>query len=127
MLHQVFVYGTLKKNHANHYLLSGARFVGLSELRGFELWDLGSFPGIIPADKPGLLVQAELYETDHETLQRLDELEDYFGPGDERNLYDRTLTTDTSGRKGWVYVLRKQVLVSLMSIKKARLIPEGNF
>ncbi|MNE92846.1 Gamma-L-glutamyl-butirosin B gamma-glutamyl cyclotransferase [compost metagenome] len=42
-----------------------------------------------------------------EVLQRPDELEEYYGPGDARNDYERVVTevtTDTGVAEAWVYV-----------------------
>ena len=125
--HRVFVYGTLKRGHRNHYLLQNADFLGSCILPGFELWDLGSYPGLRPSADPRDTVQAELYETDDETLAALDRLEDYYGPGHPRNLYDRILTADAQGTEAWVYLIRETALKTLITTRQARKIADGNY
>lgn len=71
---KVFVYGTLKRGYWNHRLLEKSKFVGEGTISGYELYDLGSYPGIIPGEKKDE-VDGELYEIDNETLIRLDRLE----------------------------------------------------
>lgn len=127
MKHHVFVYGTLKKGGTNHYLLHNAVFLGNAMLEGFELWDLGSYPAIRPAKDPQATVHAERYETDDYTLKKLDALEDYYGPEDRRNLYDRVLTSDTQGNPGWVYVMRETALETFIQLKKACKMTNGNY
>lgn len=71
---KVFTYGTLMKNGYNHnYYLSGQKFLGSALLPGYALYNLGSYPGIIPDDRGQVL--GELYEIDLPTLNRLDLLE----------------------------------------------------
>ena len=79
---RVFVYGTLMKNCYNHdYFLKDQKHLGQAVLPGYALYNLGSFPGIIPDSQE--IVMGELYEIDREILRRLDILE---GNG---NLYIR--------------------------------------
>lgn len=127
MKQHVFVYGTLKRGYANHFLLADAQYLGDSELEGFELWDLGSYPGIRPSPRETARVHAELYETDSQILARLDALEDYFGPNDQRNLYDRIRTSDTNGKSAWVYVLRESALKTFILLRKAQLIHRASY
>lgn len=70
----VFVYGTLLRGCHNHgYFLGGAEFLGDADLVDYALYNLGSYPGIIPAG--GEAVVGELYQVDDKTLARLDRLE----------------------------------------------------
>lgn len=70
---RVFVYGTLLSGCYNHGCLRDQQFLGAASIRGFALYNLGSYPGIIPATEEA--VQGEVYEVDEETLARLDRLE----------------------------------------------------
>lgn len=74
MKHKIFVYGTLMKNRCNHdYYLCGQEYLGQAVLHGYGLYDLGSYPGIVPeADEK---VLGEVYAVDEKTLERLDYLE----------------------------------------------------
>lgn len=70
----VFVYGTLMRNRYNHqYFLAGQKYLGQAVLRGFALYNLGSYPGIITDENEKVL--GELYEIDQAILPRLDRLE----------------------------------------------------
>jgi len=98
----VFVYGSLLVGFANH-----RRFVEpyphqrvRAKTRGklFHLADRG-YPALVPTDDPHAWVYGELlyfaplfYEN---ALRGLDELEDYCGPADERNEYERQKATVT--------------------------------
>ena len=68
----IFVYGTLKKGYRNHRLLEGSNFIGEGRISGYDIYDLGSFPGIIGGTGE---VLGELYEINQETLKRVDRLE----------------------------------------------------
>ncbi len=125
MSYQVFVYGTLRKGCANHRLLRDGEFVGKSELTGYEMWGLGSYPGITVSDNPESVVEAELYTVSDETLLILDKLEDFYGVNHPQNLYDRVLVEDHKNRKGWVYVFRKRLLSLPHFRKRARKIESG--
>ncbi len=69
----VFVYGTLKRGFCLHKYLHGSRFVGEALLEGFKMYDLGSYPGIIPGQG---LVWGEVYQVPPGVLALLDEIED---------------------------------------------------
>lgn len=46
----VFVYGSLKRGHGlNGWLADCSTYDGLASLPGFSMYDLGAFPGIVPA------------------------------------------------------------------------------
>lgn len=70
----VFVYGTLLRGNSNHqHFLGQSRFLGRAVLRGYALYNLGSYPGIVESHDD--LVRGELYEVDEPTLKRLNYLE----------------------------------------------------
>jgi gamma-glutamylaminecyclotransferase len=82
---RVFVYGTLKRGGANHFILAGQQFLGPARTPpGFTLYSLGDYPGMVRAadDKTG--VTGELWAVDVGCLLRLDELE-----GVTEGLYER--------------------------------------
>jgi gamma-glutamylaminecyclotransferase len=72
----LFLYGTLKRGHKNHYLLSGQRSLGeaATEPR-YRLYDLGPYPGLVEGAASGLAVTGELWEVDAVCLANLDEFE----------------------------------------------------
>ncbi len=73
MKFRVFVYGTLKKGFSLHRYLAGTRFLGEAKLSGFEMYDLGWYPGIVPGKG---VIYGEVYEIGPGTLALLDEIED---------------------------------------------------
>jgi gamma-glutamylcyclotransferase (GGCT)/AIG2-like uncharacterized protein YtfP len=73
---KVFVYGTLKQGHGNHHLLSKAKFIGEAEIKGWELYNLGYYPGLKEGPEDSV-VKGEVYQIDGATLERLDGLEGY--------------------------------------------------
>ena len=69
----VFVYGTLMQGRSNHdYYLGGKEMIDDATLDGFDMYDIGSFPGIVPGDG---VVKGELYEVSEKELASLDYLE----------------------------------------------------
>jgi gamma-glutamylcyclotransferase (GGCT)/AIG2-like uncharacterized protein YtfP len=71
---RVFVYGTLMKNCYNHqHYLKGQKCLGQAVLTGYALYNMGSYPGIIPDKAEKVL--GEVYEIDRLVLKQLDKLE----------------------------------------------------
>ena len=95
----VFVYGSLKRDQANHIQLQGCSWQGEAELSGLALYDLGPFPMAVAAE-PEARLQGELYRMDQQRLSQLDRFE-----GAPR-LYERQRWPLSDGRSVWVYVGR---------------------
>lgn len=108
----VFAYGTLKRGLENHPRV--APYV--SEVRTGRipgiLVDLGGYPGWLPANRSGAgeetWVLGEVFRLSPvlPALRVLDALEEYGGPGDPANLYERvvvTVSTSRGGLRSWVY------------------------
>lgn len=71
---RVFVYGTLMKNCYNHeWYMKEQKCLGQAVLPGYALYDLGSFPGIVPNE--GERVLGQVYEVEQQCLEQLDILE----------------------------------------------------
>ena len=70
----VFVYGTLMHGEAAEGLLKDAAYLGEFTLNGYEMFDLGGFPGIRHAEG-GDSICGEVYCVDDATLARLDQYE----------------------------------------------------
>lgn len=70
----VFVYGTLMKGQKNHdAFLKEGQYIGAGTIEGYDIYDLGYYPGIIVGtDK----VIGEVYRVDEDTERTLDRLED---------------------------------------------------
>ncbi|MGL4820046.1 MAG: gamma-glutamylcyclotransferase family protein [Bacilli bacterium] len=89
----LWVYGTLRHGECNAHYLSTATYVGSATCDG-TLYDTGQgYPAFTRDAITSEAVYGELYIIDEKTLANVDELEDYFGPNDERNEYDRVLLT----------------------------------
>jgi gamma-glutamylaminecyclotransferase len=68
----LFVYGTLKRGGSRHSLLKGCPFLGHALAKGFALYDLGAYPGMVPGDG---VVRGEVYEIPEKLLRELDWVE----------------------------------------------------
>lgn len=79
--HLVFVYGTLKQGHGNHYLLHGSKFLGEGITRGYYCWlKRKGFPVVMDRTmgmegKYSGKIKGEVYAVDLSTLAALDQLE----------------------------------------------------
>lgn len=106
---RVFVYGTLMTGEANHGVAAPyIHSVETGAVRG-TLFDAGAYPALVPnsagSGKDGSVVHGEWLTVGDSALSAMDALEDYYGPGDSRNDYERVWTRDMDGtRAGWVYV-----------------------
>jgi len=102
MEYRLFVYGTLRRGEINHGRLGSSRCESLLAWVEGSLVDTGrGYPAM--TGEPGR-VCGEIYRVDGATLANIDDLEDYYGPGDPRNLYERVETTARTDR-GEVRVL----------------------
>ena len=108
----LFVYGTLKKGEKSHFFLKNAQFLGRARLSGFNLYNLGEYPGI---KRGSGVVIGEVYALDKELLKIIDEYEE------EGKEYKRTCVEVEmeNGRnlKVWIYeylgyVEKKQLIKS---------------
>lgn len=72
----LFVYGTLKRGGCNHRHLADQTFLGAAQtVPGYQLFDLGGYPGIaaVPSAKAG--VAGEVWAVSEAAWRRLDEFE----------------------------------------------------
>ena len=114
MEHLLFVYGTLRRGEINHALLGSSRCESFLAVMPGSLYDTGrGYPAMAEGKGEAAgagIVCGEIYRVDEETLARIDDLEDYYGPGDPRNLYERverTARTDRGETDVLVYVSDK--------------------
>ncbi|GLB60717.1 gamma-glutamylcyclotransferase [Cytobacillus sp. NCCP-133] len=110
---KLFVYGTLRKNESNHFVLKGSPCIAEQAWVYGELYDTGLG---YPSMKASLdhKVYGELYEVHLGNYADLDELEDFI-PGRKDNLYDRveqTVHTDTGEVNAFVYVSKRDDLLA---------------
>jgi gamma-glutamylcyclotransferase (GGCT)/AIG2-like uncharacterized protein YtfP len=92
----LFVYGTLKKGFDNHHYLNGADYLGTGTVQGYQLLDLGEYPGCFPGDR---ILPVEIYRISAEMLSEIDRLEEV------PDLYHRKRVTAEGGEEGWIYIL----------------------
>lgn len=106
--HFVFVYGTLRKHERNHGLLSSSGCIASQCWITGRLVDTGyGFPAVL-LDEGGR-VYGELYKVSESTLEQLDRLEGYSGPG-KSNHYERAqmeVRTDVSTETAFVYYYKQ--------------------
>ncbi|MAT50554.1 MAG: gamma-glutamylcyclotransferase [Porticoccaceae bacterium] len=120
----LFVYGTLRRSyrldgdkpHPMHRLLAHhARFIDDGECAG-RLFNLGSYPGLVPALSPDERVKGELYQLEQSSrlLALLDEYEDYKPGAPALSEYLRVRMTVRGARLGlvpaWVYTYNRRPL-----------------
>lgn len=72
----LFVYGTLKRGCSNHRYLADQTFVGAARtVAGYQLYDLGGYPGIARDTHDLEGVTGEVWSVDEAALKRLDRFE----------------------------------------------------
>jgi gamma-glutamylcyclotransferase (GGCT)/AIG2-like uncharacterized protein YtfP len=102
--HYLFVYGTLKRGGSRHWLIEDFPFLGRARAKGFVLYDLCSFPAMVPGAG---VVYGEVYEVSEEVIKALDWVEGV------PVLYRRELIDlvfeDGSSLKAWAYVYNGDV------------------
>lgn len=104
MKSKIFVYGTLMKNMRNHYYLEDSTYMGETEISGYEMYDLGYYPGIV---KGNGIIKGEVYEVTEDVMKKIDILEN------EGNLYLKKEENTLFG-KVYIYVYNK----TLYNMKK---------
>lgn len=105
-LNYVFVYGTLRKNERNHYLLKGSTLIAGQACTKGELFDTGaSYPAM--KESTTKMVYGELYLVSEEQLRVLDRLEGY-DPERQHNLFDRKkqfIFHDSGKKMAYLYII----------------------
>lgn len=85
-MNKVAVYGSLRKGLGNHRVLGDSKLIGKEWISNYEMFSLGSFPGIRNGKGS---IYVEVYEVDSNTLERLDTLEGYHAKDSVNNFYDK--------------------------------------
>ncbi|WP_458403772.1 gamma-glutamylcyclotransferase family protein [Methanobrevibacter sp.] len=68
----VFVYGTLMNGQANHGFLENSEFLGNAAVEGYDMYDVGWYPAIVPGDG---VIHGELYRVSTDAMPSIDSLE----------------------------------------------------
>jgi gamma-glutamylcyclotransferase (GGCT)/AIG2-like uncharacterized protein YtfP len=69
---KLFVYGTLRKGERRNSILKGSQFIGYAKAKGFLLYKIEDFPGMVEGDGE---VVGEVYEIPESLLKELDWIE----------------------------------------------------
>ena len=96
----VFVYGTLMNGEMNHYLLEDSKCLGKAAVDGYEMYNVGWYPAIIPGESR---ILGELYEVPQEDMNSIDMLE---GKG---SLYIRKCEETSSNSITYIYEYAQDV------------------
>jgi gamma-glutamylcyclotransferase (GGCT)/AIG2-like uncharacterized protein YtfP len=92
--HIVFVYGTLRRNHYNHQLISNAAFLDVWVTpANYTMVSFGFYPAVIHAGATP--ISGELYQVDDTLLEEMDRLEGI------PHLYQRHAIDTPVGRAYW--------------------------
>lgn len=102
----VAVYGTLRRGYANAHFLANASFLGTDLSHAIVLYDLGEYPGAKSAASDG--IEVEVYRIDSQTLQALDQLEEFDPDNPASSLYVRRQLQTAFG-VAWVYLYQGTV------------------
>ncbi|WP_321809240.1 MULTISPECIES: gamma-glutamylcyclotransferase family protein [unclassified Burkholderia] len=102
-MRHVFVYGTLRAGEANDIGEAAARhgiaaptLLGAVALPG-ELYDFGTYPGMVPGPAGRSLVWGDVYEIDERLVPVLDEIERVY-PGVDTLFRQEPVTVELGGR-----------------------------
>lgn len=103
---RLLVYGTLRRGCRANGALGAARFVNEVRLPGYDMFNLGGFPGIVKnADNQEGIV-GEVYDLPSDvadyTIEQLDHYEGYFPQDEKRSAYLRR-TIPVEGKETFVY------------------------
>jgi gamma-glutamylcyclotransferase (GGCT)/AIG2-like uncharacterized protein YtfP len=102
--HRLFVYGSLLRGESAHGRLAGARCLGAVETApGFELVDLGDYPGLLPSGTGSGRVHGELYAVPDALVPDLDLYEDH------PDLFTRTEIALADGSRAEAYVVSERL------------------
>src|SRR5437899_2650026 len=124
---KLFVYGTLRRGFKLHSELAKlkARYLGKGRIGG-NLFNLGEYPGVVPASSARKGVEGELYELSNakEHLPVLDRIEEFDPERPSKSLFVRRRATvrmnDGSRVRAWVYFLPRRPA-------RANPIPSGDY
>lgn len=113
---KIFVYGTLKKDFHNHYVMekAGGKFIGTDSIPAIMFEYTKSFPAIELSTDTNKQVHGEVYQVD--SIAPLDRLEGYNPDRDSNNFYNRSLVKTQYG-DAWVYHMEDLSLTSIPKIE----------
>lgn len=68
----ILVYGTLMQGYRNHFLIEDQKFLGNCKVKGFDMYHVHSFSGVVEGKGQ---IEGEVYQVDESLLPALDKLE----------------------------------------------------
>lgn len=68
---RIIVYGSLRRKQGNSHWMTNAMLLGEHELEGYEMYDLGHYPAVVPGEGK---VFCEVYRITSSILAELDDL-----------------------------------------------------
>ena len=96
---RIIVYGSLRRKQGNSHWMTNAQWLGDYQVEGYELYNLGHYPGVIPGEGT---IECEVYRIDATTLGELDALRTKGGE------YKRQLVSTPYG-SAWMYIYQRSV------------------
>ena len=72
---EIFVYGSLRKEEYNNYLLQDSEYLGKGIVKGFKMYSLGSYPFVYQTGNPEDIIIVEGYKVDSQTYQTINNME----------------------------------------------------
>lgn len=101
MKHTLFVYGTLKRNFSNNYLLQTAQYLGEGKTQDKYAMYVQGIPYVLKTEQR-YCISGELYAIDNKTLSRLDTLEGH--PDWYRREQVQVLNANNEIITAWMYL-----------------------
>ncbi|HDU8546524.1 TPA: gamma-glutamylcyclotransferase [Morganella morganii] len=96
---RVIVYGSLRQKQGNHHWMTYAALLGEYTLEGYDLYDLGHYPAVVPGTGS---IECEVYRISSSILTELDELKK------DGQDYRRELVSTPYG-SAWIYLYQRPV------------------
>lgn len=107
---KILVYGTLRRNGGANRFLQGTAFLGETRLPGYDMINLGGFPGIVPNPQNKVGIVGEVYDgVDEKMLDHLDHYEGYHPDRPKQSCHYLRETVNVGGDDVFVYVYNRPV------------------
>lgn len=92
MYDKVFVYGTLKQGQSNFAIIGNLVISAKQGSISGALYDLGEYPAVIDGTRR-IAGELLIFADPEKAFSLMDRLENYYGPNDLRNEYERKVVT----------------------------------
>ena len=108
----LFVYGSLRQNHHNHYYLEGAKYLQTTQLNCFQLYRLcNSYPTAVKTGNQQDKIVVEVYQITDTILNHIDCLE---GHPNSKLFHRRMVASDKF--EGWMYYCQDSEVTGIINI-----------